>query len=88
MQNHEDLNNIEQLYRLREIARFWHISPGVIRRIFKNRPGIVNVSSPGGNRPSFRVPASVVIEVMVERGYSLEQAAAILRRPAANGKTK
>lgn len=72
------MQDFEQLYKFKEIAEAWHISPGLASQIFKNRPGIINVGKP--NRPSYRVPASLVIEVMVERGYPREQAELIFRR--------
>jgi len=76
------IQDLEQLYTFKEIARLWRISPGLARKIFKDRSGVLNMSSP--ERPAYRVPASILFEVLLERGYTREQAEAMFRRSAAD----
>lgn len=75
----QQMDSLERLYTLREIAKLWHIGPALVGRIFKDRAGVLNLSTP--DRPSYRIPGSLVLEVMLERGYTHEQAEAVFRRP-------
>jgi hypothetical protein len=76
------MQEIEQLFTFKDISARWHISPGLTRKLFRARPGVLNMATP--ERPAYRVPASVVLEVLLERGYTREQAEAMLHRAAAN----
>ena len=77
-----EMDGFEQLFTFKEIARLWRIGPGLVRKTFKDRIGVLNVAS-GLKRPAYRVPASLLLEVMLERGYTREQAEAIFRRGGA-----
>jgi hypothetical protein len=69
---------LEPLFSFRQVAEVLGTSPGSARQLFIHCPGLVNLSS--GKRPTYRVPLSLLLEVMVERGYSREQADATVRR--------
>jgi hypothetical protein len=70
-------DQLERLYTFREIGKLWHISTQLANKIFRDRVGIINLAGP--NRPAYRVPLSIVIEVLRERGYTKEQVDAAFR---------
>ena len=72
---------IEPMYSIKEISALWHIGIPKIRKLFRGRPGVLNLS---GNpaKPVWRIPVTLVVEVMLERGYTAEQAERILQAAA------
>ena len=62
------MQEIEQMYTFKEIAERWHVSLQLARKLFKGHARVINVSSAA--RPSYRIPASVVTEVLTRRGAS------------------
>lgn len=73
-----ELPPVEKFYSIRELGRLWNLNAALVRRKFEGRPGVMKMGT--DRRSAWRVPASLVLEVMVESGYSLEQAARILRK--------
>jgi len=69
------------MYSIKEISALWHIGIPKIRKLFRGRPGVLNLS---GNpaKPVWRIPVTLVVEVMLERGYTAEQAERILQAAA------
>ena len=65
------------MYSVQQISRRWNVATDLVRRAFRGRAGIVNIS--GSGRPSWRIPASLLLAVMVERGYDRARAEEILR---------
>jgi hypothetical protein len=64
---------IEPLYSFQEISALWKVSIEQVRKLFVKRRGVINVGA-GTLRPAWRVPASLALDVMVERGYTREAA--------------
>ena len=60
-----------------EVARTWRVSPDKIRELFLGRDGMVNVGTP--RRNLWRIPMSILLTVMLERGYSRDQADRMLK---------
>jgi len=57
------------MYTVKQLARLWQVSDDQIRRIFRGREGVVNLSGNPG-KPTWRIPASLAMEVAIERGYT------------------
>ena len=86
MADKEDSALVEPLYSIGQVAQLWQVSEGVVRKVFRDRAGVVDLTiEPGerrngrGGRHSIRIPGSLVLAVMVERGYSRGQADRLLR---------
>lgn len=77
------MQDFEALYTFKEIAGLWRCGQALVRKHFRGCPGVMNVAT-GETRPAYRVPASVVLDVMLKLGYTREQAEAVLRRGAVN----
>lgn len=60
--------DVEPLYSVQQVAQLWHVGMEQVRKIFRGRAGVINIGS--RQKPSWRIPASLVLQVMVERGYS------------------
>ena len=73
--------SLEPLFTINRTAAILGVSKYSVRRLFCGRAGMVNLST--GARPTYRIPLSLLLEVMVERGYSREQADAAVRRALA-----
>ena len=71
------LKRTEHMYSFSEICSIFNISRNLAGRLFRNRPGVMNMAT-GVGRPAYRVPASVLVDVMVERGYTREMALGVL----------
>jgi len=69
---------LEPLFSFSQTAGILGASKSSVRRLFHGRPGLINLST--GKRATYRVPLSLLLEVMVERGYSREHADAAVRR--------
>ena len=67
------------MYKLAEICSLFNISRNLAGQLFRNRPGVMNMAT-GVGRPAYRVPTSVLIDVMQERGYTRDQALSLLNR--------
>jgi DNA-binding LacI/PurR family transcriptional regulator len=67
---------MERFYTIKDIARLWGVAPGLARKAFNGREGVMRMGD--SIRSSWRVPASLLLEVMCERGYRPEQAAKVL----------
>lgn len=72
--------SVETMYSFQQVARLWQISAVQARKIFRDRDGIVNIGN--ATKPSFRIPASLVMQVMIERGYNRDAAERVLRGAA------
>ena len=68
----------ERLYLVGEVCLLFRISTNSAGRLLRGRPGVLNVST-GPGRPSYRIPGSVVINLLVERGFTYKQAEDLLR---------
>ena len=69
----------EPVYTTVQVAEILNTTTFSVRRLFKARPGLINLSASKG-RATYRVPLSTLIEVMIERGYTREQADQIIRK--------
>lgn len=69
----------EHMHSLREICSLFNISRNLAGNLFRGRAGVINMAT-GVGRPAYRVPTSVLVEVMMERGYTREGAMKLLRR--------
>ena len=69
----------EHMHSLREICSIFNISRNLAGNLFRGRRGVMNMAT-GVGRPAYRVPTSVVISVMIERGYTREEALSLLSR--------
>lgn len=69
----------ERMHKFAEICSLFNISRNLAGALFRDRPGVMNMAT-GVGRPAYRVPTSVLIEVMMERGYTREQALSLLNR--------
>ena len=69
---------LEPMYSIQEISRRWHVHPDSVRKAFRGRAGVVNISTSPG-KPAWRVPASLLLEVLVEHGYDPQRAQEMLR---------
>lgn len=70
------LGAIEPCFTVQQVARLWQCSHALVREAFRDRHGVMRLGLRG--RPCWRIPLSVVIEVMVERGYAPSEAYRIL----------
>lgn len=75
-------NTLETLYTVQQIASLWNVSVDQVRKVFRGRRGIINVST-GPGKPAWRIPASLVLQVMLERGYDEEAAVQTLKAGSA-----
>jgi len=73
---------IEPLFSFQQISAAWHASEDHVRKLFRARRGLVNIAVQG-KKPVWRIPASLVLEVMVERGYTREAADRLLKGESA-----
>ena len=62
---------IERHYSLKEIAGLWGLSTDTIRRIFRNRPGVLKLNSPETRSKRgylvLRIPESILQKAHAER---------------------
>jgi len=63
----EPVRGLEPLFSYQELSSVFNVSIEQVRKILANRKGIINVGS-GKIRPAWRVPRSLVLEVLAERG--------------------
>jgi hypothetical protein len=73
------------MYTVKQLASLWHVGTPKIRKLFRGRQGVVNLSGNPG-RPVWRIPLSVAVDAMVESGYTYERATRILHRVAETSK--
>lgn len=71
------LERAEHMHSFREICSIFNISRNLAGNLFRGRQGVINMAT-GVGRPAYRVPTSTVIDVMVERGYTREEALNLL----------
>jgi hypothetical protein len=55
----------ERHYTVPEIAKNWHLNEGVVRRLFSEAMGVIQVGT--GSRTYLRIPESVLQRVHRER---------------------
>lgn len=65
-----------EMYSVQQLARVWGVHSATVRKWLRGSDGIVRMSGTG--RGKWRIPASLALSVMVERGYSREAAAKLL----------
>lgn len=63
---------VERLYSVQQIAVLFHISTSQVRKLFRDRPGVVTLGGPG--KPAWRIPQSLVLQVLAEHGYAPDKA--------------
>ena len=57
----------EKFYTAGEVAKIWRVSTAKVLAEFRRRPGVFRTGP--GARPHLRIPESLVLQVMKERGY-------------------
>ena len=62
----------ELSYSVQQVAKLFSLCPDTVRKLFRGREGVWTTL--GGGKGSWRIPASVVYDVMLERGYTRERA--------------
>lgn len=70
---------VEQLYTVQQVAALWGATPYLVRKAFRGRAGVLTLGDKAG-KPTWRIPASLVLDVMIEKGYTAEQAEKALAR--------
>lgn len=66
------VDGIEPMFTIPQIARVWRVSTDKARELFLGRAGVINVGT--AQRKLWRVPMSVLLAVIEERGSTPEQA--------------
>lgn len=69
---------IEPTLSVQEVCQLWHVSPDLVRKKFRGREGIMQLG--GRGKRMWRIPVSLVFEVMCEMGYTPEQAERALKQ--------
>ncbi|HEY6290350.1 MAG TPA: hypothetical protein VI455_02160 [Terriglobia bacterium] len=81
------LNGIEPLFSFQQLAQVWSVGHGQVRKIFRGRTGMINLGG-GTAKATWRVPRSLVLAIMIERGYTREQAERALAAAAVDRSTQ
>lgn len=68
-------DGLERFYSFRQICDMFGVSRSVVSRLFIGRRALVNLGRTG-KKPTYRVPASLLAQVMTEHGYNVKERAA------------
>lgn len=68
----EEAQSQEVSYTVKQVAKLWNMCPETVRKVFRGRSGLWTTQ--GGGKGSWRIPASLVYDVMLERGYTKREA--------------
>jgi hypothetical protein len=69
MINEKTVRGLEQMYTIPELAEILQLHPATVRRMFSGRQGMLRFP---GRRSRYRIPLSLVREVLKEYGYVWE----------------
>lgn len=61
-------DGFERLYSFRQIGAMFGVGRTVVRRLFIGRDGVLNLGEKG-KKATYRVPESILAEVMETHGY-------------------